>query len=233
MKTYWNRVINKIIQPRNLVYLFIATIFLSVLGNAVNKVLSFIIEDTLKGYIIIFILAFVIFFLFVFIVAKRLELQEKPRIELNKSSPKPHKGLILLVSRLEPCRKAIEHHQKELKKCWLICSISSQQTAQDLQKEFSHLSGIKNSERRIINDVYDPLEFSDCVKTIYQKLPSGWTVEDVITDFTGMTALGSVGTALASVISQSHLQYTPAEYMEGQPTGKSLKPIEIIIKEEK
>ncbi len=49
-----------------------------------------------------------------------------------------------------------------------------------------------------------------------------------------MTALGSVGTAIASLlIGQSKLQYTPAESKEGKLTGRCLPPIEIVLKEKR
>lgn len=56
-----------------------------------------------------------------------------------------------------------------------------------------------NPEPIVINDIYDPLEFYRQVKRIYQNLPNNWTKKDIIADFTGMTAQGSVGMALASV----------------------------------
>ncbi len=68
------------------------------------------------------------------------------------------------------------------------------------------------------------------VRNIYDNLPPRWTQEDIITDCTGMTALGSVGTAIASLLMrQSRLQYTPAEFRNGEPTGNSLNPIEIVL----
>lgn len=63
-------------------------------------------------------------------------------------------------------------------------------------------------------------------------LTQGWTPDDIIADFTGMTAQASVGMVLASLSVQSPLQYTPAQSQDGKPTGRSLNPIEITLNEQ-
>ena len=57
-----------------------------------------------------------------------------------------------------------------------------------------------------INDVFDPLEYRDAVEHIYVALPEGWTDNDVIVDFTGMTSCGSVGSVLAAVHRERPIQ---------------------------
>jgi hypothetical protein len=142
--------------------------------------------------------------------------------------PSKHRGLILLVSRLESCQTAIRYHSPVLEYCWLICSPQSLQLAQQLKQEFSNL---KIPKPIVVNDVYDPQEFYQEVKKIYTKLlPPKLTEKDVIADFTGMTAQASVGMVLAARSLQGELQYTPAEVnAEGQPTGHSSSPMKIEI----
>ncbi len=158
--------------------------------------------------------------------AKSLTLGRSPQIDLDKLPPVKHKGLILLVSREEPCRKAIEYHLPQLERCWLICSSQTLDLAKKLKQDFPNL---KIPEPIIINDIYEPLEFYQEVRKIYNYLPQEWVIEDVVADFTGMTAQASVGMAIASLCEQSSLQYTPAELKDGKPTGRSLNPIEITF----
>lgn len=152
---------------------------------------------------------------------------QSPQLNLDKQPPIKHRGLILLVSRPEPCKAAIDFHSSVLERCWLICSPSTLSIANELKQEFTKL---KIADPIVVNDVYDPLEFFQKVKRIYSNLPQGWTGDDVIADFTGMTAQGSVGMVLASLSPEHQLQYTPAELKEGKLTGRCLLPIEIVLK---
>lgn len=213
-------------NPETLIPFLIGAIFLSVLGNAISDILKAIIGDTTSDAVQIAIGSVVIFIFCVWLVAKSLT-TNLPPMDLGKSSPRKHKGLILLVSREEPCRKAIEHHLPELKYCWLICSSQTLNVAKKLQQDFPKLI---IPEPLVIKDVYDPVEFSHMVMNIYDNLPSRWTKDDIISDFTGMTAQGSVGMTIASLLMrQSSLQYTPAETRDGNKTGNSLNPIEIVL----
>jgi hypothetical protein len=217
-------------NPETLIPFLIGSIVLSLIGNAISDILKAIIGDTLQDAVKIAIGSVLIFIFCVWLVAKSLTTNLAP-IDLGKSSPRKHKGLILLVSREEPCRKAIEHHLPELKYCWLICSSQTVNVAKKLQQDFPKLI---IPEPLLITDVYDPVEFSQVVMSVYDNLPSHWTKDNVIADFTGMTAQGSVGMTIASLLMrQSRLQYTPAESRDGKPTGNSLNPIEIALTEKR
>jgi hypothetical protein len=228
MQNNFFRVAQKFFNPETLVPFFIGALFLSVLGTAVSDILKALIGDDTEGAVKIAIGSIAIFLICVWLVQKSLT-QNSPSLDIGKSSPLKHKGLILLVSREEPCIKAIEYHLSKLEYCWLICSSQSFSIAEKLQQ---HYSQAKIQQIFVINDVYDPIEFARVVAGIYERLPQGLTKKDIIADFTGMTALGSVGTAIASLlIGRSKLQYTPAESQEGRLTGRSLNPIEIVLKE--
>jgi hypothetical protein len=230
MQSNFSQAAKRFFNPETLIPFLIGAIFLSVLGNAISDILKAFIGDTTEGAVKIAISSVFIFAFSVWLVEKSLT-KNSPPMDLGKSSPQQHKGLILLVSREEPCRKAIEHHLPQLEKCWLICSSQSLNTAKQLQQNFPQ---IKMPEPLVINDIYDPIEFARVVRNIYDNLPSQWTKDDIIADCTGMTALGSVGTALASLLmKQSRLQYTPAELRNGEPTGNCLSPIEIVLKEKR
>jgi hypothetical protein len=207
----------------------LGTIFLSVLGNALTQILFNVIGTTTIAAVGIAVGSVLIFMFSVWFLARSLAKMRSPEVDLGKLPPKQHKGLVLLVSREEPCCKAIEYHLSQLEYCWLICSSQSLDIAKKLKQEFPQL---KIAEPIVVNDIYDPLEFYQVVRKIYKSLPSGWTMEDAIADFTGMTAQASVGMVLASLSVQSSLQYTPAELKDGQLTGRSLKPIEIAIKQQ-
>ncbi|MEH1797026.1 MULTISPECIES: CRISPR-associated protein [unclassified Nostoc] len=229
MKNYFFQAAKIFFNPETLVPFIIGTIFLSVLGNALTQILFNVFGTTTTAAVGIALGSVLIFMFSVWFLAKSLSKVRSPEIDLGKLPPKKHKGLMLLVSRHEPCKKAIEYHLPELEYCWLICSSQSLDLAKKLKQDFPTL---KIAEPIVVNDIYDPLEFYQVVKKIYKNLPPGWTIEDAIADFTGMTAQGSVGMVLASLSVQSLLQYTPAEFKDGQPTGYSLNPIEITLKEQ-
>ncbi|GAA6622105.1 CRISPR-associated protein [Scytonema sp. NUACC26] len=220
-------------NPETLIPFFIGSIFLSVLGNAITQILGNLFGNTTKAALGIILGSILILIFSVWLVTKSLTKVRSPEIDLGKLPPDQHKGLILLVSREEPCRKAIEYHFS-LEHCWLICSSQTLDLAKKLKQDFSKLKQdfpkLTIPEPIIINDIYDPLEFYQEVRKIYKYLPQGWMVEDVIADFTGMTAQASVGMVIASLLEQSSLQYTPAELKDGKPTGRSLKPIKIAFK---
>jgi hypothetical protein len=150
------------------------------------------------------------------------------RLLADKDSPKPHKGLILLVSNEQPCRVAIDFHRQSLKQCWLICSLKTLPQAQAIQKFYQN--EIVIDDPILINDVFDPTEFMRVIDTIYtKKLPQGWLEADAISDFTGMTAHGSVGMALVCNAKNRPLQYTPVmKDAAGNDIGSSI-PIEIKL----
>ncbi len=153
-------------------------------------------------------------------------LQLEPPDRFITRHPAPHKGLILMVSRLDPSVKAIEYHAEALQQCWLICSIRTLDLARQLIDTFPK---IRFPEPVLINDIHNPLEYRDCVQKIYQNLPDGWQESDVIADYLGMTSHASVGMALACVPARRPLQYTPARYDEQLRPVEPLDPIEIVV----
>ncbi len=62
------------------------------------------------------------------------------------------------------------------------------------------------------------------------QLPNGWAINDVISDFTGMTSQASIGMAIACMTIGGELQYTPAQMVDGKLTGESLQPIAVTHK---
>lgn len=228
MRTNYSQVARIFFTPETLFPFFIGAIFLSVVGNSVTQILFKLFGDSVNAAFCILLGAILIFLMMLWLFAKGLEKLRSPQVSLDKQPPIKHRGLILLVSRLEPCKTAIAYHSPVLERCWLICSQTTLEIAKELKQDFSQL---KIGDSIVVNDVYDPIEFAQKVKGIYRNLPDGWSGEDIIADFTGMTALGSVGMALACLSSGHQLQYTPAELKDdGKQTGRSLKPIEIVLK---
>ncbi|HOJ21313.1 MAG TPA: hypothetical protein PLY56_07250 [Armatimonadota bacterium] len=146
---------------------------------------------------------------------------------LTRKRPEKRRGLILMVSRLEPCEKAIAYHRPVLERCWLICSLQSLEVARTLMKRHPDVC---ESAPIVINDVHDPLEYRNAADRIYtQELPEGWSEADVIADFLGMTAQGSVGMTLACLSPSRPLQYTVPHFdNDGKPL-EPLDPIEIVL----
>lgn len=131
-----------------------------------------------------------------------------------------------MVSRTAPCQKAMRYHLPVLERCWLICSVQTLNIAQALRQEFPQVCVV---DPIIINDVNDPIEFRDRVNEIYSQLPEGWNESDIIADYLGMTAHGSIGMVLACLSALRPLQYTPARLDEQQRPLEPLDPIEITL----
>lgn len=231
MQASLSYITKKFFNPETIIPFLIGSLVLSIFSNSVSKILENIIGDTTQAQVKIIMGAIAIFLICVWWLNRSLS-KTSPVISLGKAQPRPHKGLILLVSRDEPCRKAIKYHLSNLEYCWLICSTQSLNVAKNLKDEFSSNNNLTIQEPLIVNDVYEPLNFSEVVKKIYLNLPNGLTERDVICDFTGMTAQASVGMVLTSLFIKTKLQYTPAEIADGKLTGRSLEPIEITLKEQ-
>lgn len=227
MRKNFDQVARVFFTPETLFPFIIGAIFLAVLGNAVTQILFSVFGTTAQASLYIALGAVLIFGAMVWLFGKGLEKLQSPQLNLDKQPPVKHRGLILLVSRPEPCKAAIAFHSPVLERCWLICSASTLYIAKELKEELTQL---KIADPIVVNDVYDPIEFYQKVKGIYKNLPDNWTGEDVIADFTGMTAHGSVGMVLASMSPGHQLQYTPAEMKDEKMTGRSLMPIEIVLK---
>ena len=145
----------------------------------------------------------------------------------GKNVPVARRGLILLVSNEETCRKAIEHHSSLLKWCWLLHSAQSLNKAVSLQKELEQAQVW--CELVKIQDVYDVLEGQEKVAGIFAELPPGCAGSDVILDFTGMTVMVSVGAVLACRNGSQAIQYTPAVYDKQLAAYAPLTPIEVTF----
>jgi len=144
----------------------------------------------------------------------------------GKRSPAQHRGLIFLVSKKEPCRKAIAFHSPKLERVWLICSNATLPVCKELREDYQNLI---LDDPHVINDVYDPLEYYSAVQRIHRTLPDGWANAEVIADYAGMTVQASVGMVMACLNGSHPLQYTPAEFDEQSKPIRSLDPIEVTF----
>lgn len=223
----FQRAIRIFFTSEALVPFFIGTFFLAVLNKALTQIVFNIAGQSTQASVAVAAVVTILFIILVIFTARYLTPVGLGEVTLAKDKPDKHKGLILLVSREEACRKAIEYHLPTLKYCWLICSSQTLEIAERFPREFKQ---VRFLEPIIISDVYEPIEFCQAVKKISKNIPKNWTKKDVISDFTGMTAQGSVGMVLGSVSEKIPLQYTPAELdRDRRPTGRSLSPIEIIV----
>ena len=157
------------------------------------------------------------------VIFARWRLSPRGREELNKSKPEAHRGLVLLVSQPVACRTAIQHHLLKLERVVLICSPQTRSMAEDLQREFPLLT----TEIMTADDVLDPKLIYDLVRKAYSKLPKDFPAEEMISDYTGMTAHASVGMVLACMERDWPLEFTPALLDENRKPIGSLPPIEI------
>ena len=232
MRSNLSRAIEIFFSPATVVPFLVGSIFLALLGNATYDILKNTIGSETPALIKIASLALVIFLLCVgtvlVIINRRVDRLRHDRPMIQKHQPKKYPGLILLVSQPESCRTAINYHLPQLQQCWLICSLQTLDKAKEVMKEFP---AVCLADPIVVNDVYDPIEFRDAVNEIYtDRLPLGWLTSDVIADYAGMTAHGSVGMVLANLMTDRPLQYTPAHI--DRATGRivgSLDPMEIRL----
>lgn len=147
-------------------------------------------------------------------------------LEFDKQTPKGRRGLILLVSNEQACRTAIEWHLQTLEYCWLIFSERTEGIAQNLQMDYG---AHKKIDLVRVYDVYDLFQFKEKVDHIYTHLPPGLAEQDVILDFTGMTAFASVGAVLACLNKDRPIQYVGARTdSQGKIVG-SQPPMEVVL----
>lgn len=211
--------------PEAFLPFLLGSISLGVLSNATYGLLTNALGTT--GWALIGLIGGVlaIFLLCVWAFAMVVAQIGRP-LSAYTRAPAKHKGLILLVSRLEPCEKAITYHTPILQRVWLLCSAQTLPIAQQIQNAKCEFL---IHDPLVINDLHNPIEVKGRIEDIYASLPSEWEESDLIADYTGMTAHCSVGVALACLSPTRHLQYTPAAFDENRnPTG-SLEPIEVWL----
>ena len=232
MRSNLSRALEVFFSPATILPFLVGSLFLALLGNATYDILKNTIGTETPALLKIAVLALVIFILCVVtvmaIISRRVDRFKYDRPVIYKRQPKKYPGLILLVSKAETCRTAIAYHQPQLRQCWLICSVQSLGTAREVMREFPEVC---LDDPIVINDVHDPIEFRDVINSIYaDRLPAGWKPSDIIADYAGMTAHGSVGMVLANLMTDRPLQYTPANVNpETEDIVGSLEPIEITL----
>lgn len=208
----------------------IASLCLSITASAIYGLLIKWIGDSANGLVSIAIGAAMIMVLttifLVNVIKKRLKLKCP---STGERSPAKHKGIIFLVGRKEACVAAVKHHQPVLEHIWLVYSPMTTSVALELEDILEDKS--INVKLKPIENAFSLLQVRDMVDAILtSELPDGILEEDVISDFTGMTALASVGTVLACLSPNRKLQYTPAiQDKNGNPSGESGEPIEVVL----
>ncbi|WP_373542333.1 hypothetical protein [Chamaesiphon sp.] len=234
--SYFKRAFKIAYNVENILPLICSSLVLTFFFGLIQELIKKRIGTSESSLLILLFSTFFIAILAPFAIALGLRhtAKAKPdRLLASKDKPLPRKGLILLVSNEKPCQVAIDFHlqQGKLKQCWLICSIESLATAQAIQSFNKDRIVIDNPI--VINDVNDPISFMNVIDLIYTnaaKPPEKWQESDIISEYTGMTAHGSVGMALVCNANNRSLQYTPAVR---DNTGKvigSAEPIEIKLK---
>lgn len=179
------------------------------------------------GSLLLAALALILLLLFAHVIGNRITKQSSDTNVHEKSRPEARKALVLLVSKLEPSKIAINFHLEKLEYLWLFHSSDSEHDADLLAEMYQSQCVVRKIP---INDVHDPLEYLNKAKSnIYESLPEGLEVEDVILDFTGMPKAASVGTVLAAREFNAPLQYSAAVKSEKGEQLTTDQPIQIDL----
>ncbi|HIK42615.1 hypothetical protein [Thermoleptolyngbya sp. M55_K2018_002] len=213
---------------------FIGSVCLGIFGNAVYDLLQSWLGDDATALVRIALISLLILVGAIatvsWLISRQIALlpAHVPFEVEQKKLEQTYLGLILLVSNPAACETALRFHLPRLERCWLVCSRDSLEKALELRRKFPEVC---IDDPIVMNDVYDPLKFRDCVDGVYRtRLPEGWSEQDVITDYTGMTAHATVGAVLACINTARPLQYTPAR--TDDKTGKiigSHEPIRVRL----
>jgi hypothetical protein len=233
MRNTFSQAIKIVFSPEAILPFLVGSISLSIFGNAIYDVIKNTFGVATPSLIKIAFIALFTFISAIALVAFSIQqalsrLPFRVPIEVRqKAMDQKYPGLILLVSNPEACETAIRYHGRRLQQCWLICSAQTLEQAQAIARQHPRVCP---DNPIVINDIYNPIEFRNCIDTIYRtRLPDGWQASDVIVDYTGMTAHASVGAVLACWGSDRPLQYTPAQIDSNGKAIGSLSPIKVIL----
>lgn len=211
--------------------LFIIAAFVFAVGSAAAyDLVTCYTGTTALAFLVVFLGAVIVFALVWTGLAANISRRLREPVRVAGSAPPRRKGLILLLSNPATSKKAVEYHLGALEKCWMLHSDhpSSMRTLAEMTEMLTE-NGIKPCPIRV-EDAFSPEVVRDKVDRIYaEDLPEGWTEDDVIADYTGMTAPASVGMVLACLSPKRPLQYTPGRFdREGRPL-EPLDPVEMQL----
>ena len=215
------------LTPEALTPFLIGALALAILGNAAYDWLLSAFGTTGYTYGAITVASLLVLLGSAWLISKVVNRNRPVQPLPGKRSPTPRKGLIVLVSNRESLEKAIEYHASALEHCWMVFSGRSETTANDAAEDLERAGKQVHSVK--IDDVYDPIEFRNKIADVYANLPKGMTESDVILDFTGMTAVASVGSVLACLNADRPIQYTPPQFDKDLKPVASKDPIEIVL----
>jgi len=220
-------------NPRTIPLFLLGSVAIGVASNATYQVCVNIFGTATPAALGIGLSALLILIVSVMLVYLVLwrKLAQVPQPEYR--TPAARRGLIYLVSQPEPCLTAVRHHAAVIERLWLVCSTKTAEMAEKLKRDVQQIvARLGNDCVQLcpVHDVNDPLEFFRLVEGIHQNLPAGWSSDQVIADYLGMTSNSSVGMALACVLHGWPLEYTQPRFDENRQPLEPLPPREIVLR---
>lgn len=103
----YKRIAQIFFNPETLIPFIVGAVFLSVLGNAVTNFIFSLLGVNPITSLLVALGAVLIFGTSVILFGKGLEKLPSTNLIPNKEAPTKHRGLILLVSNFEPCKKLL------------------------------------------------------------------------------------------------------------------------------
>ncbi len=183
---------------------------------------------------ITFVVGVALVVLTVFLIRRKLR-SPLESMCLIERTPSPARGIVLLVSRNDAAPEialaAIAPHvvAKTLERAWLICTAESSDHSVHVRDALEG-AGVATEPADKVDDVVAPVAVFETVRSrLTAGLPRGWGADEVIVDYTGLTASASIGIVMAARLSKARIQYTPARYdMAGRPLLPE-GPIEVTL----
>jgi len=228
----WRRATESLFTTSDLIYFLIGLVLINLLVNAVYDLLTMPFAN--QTFVRWVILAGAVLILIGLVLYKmQRNAQERHSVKQNvHNAPARRRGLILMLGGkgFKLGMKAIAFHRADetLKKCWLIHTTQTEMHVTDLKTHFPEV----DIEPVLISteDANAPLRIKARIDAIYQTLPEGWTADDVIADYGGLTSSCSVGMVLACLTGDRPLQYTPSVYDANQKPVGYLDPVELHLR---
>lgn len=238
MRSWWKRfVVHPIMQTLDEISWFgflLSAILVAAIVNIVTSILLAAIGSVWAVVVLLIVLAATVGFANLYMMMLRAAEKRGQLAILDKRSPTPRRGLIVMVTRAPTLRKAIDYHAGsaerpgKLEHVWLIVTPEMADQAKQLRAH-AESRGVRCHELDLA-DEYDANGCYQLVRDVFQVHAQAHKLvpAEIIADITGGTKPMTAGMLLACDDLKQALEHVPTRFDLGQPSVP-LDPIEIVL----